>query len=182
MFFILPFVGVTVALLYYNWCATPASASSSSSVALFDDLSLSPSLPISLIRYPSRVFVGDTFCYFAGMTFAVVGILGRFSKTVLLFFIPQVINFILSVPQLFKLIPCPRHRLPSFNRDDGLLHCSRIPPFKVEDLSVAGRGCVLLLKMFNLASIKKDEKTGEVCFVLLTGEITKLTPFGLCGC
>jgi UDP-N-acetylmuramyl pentapeptide phosphotransferase/UDP-N-acetylglucosamine-1-phosphate transferase len=40
--------------------------------------------------YPSRVFVGDTFCYFAGMTFAVVGILGHFSKTMLLFFIPQV--------------------------------------------------------------------------------------------
>ena len=31
--------------------------------------------------YPSTVFVGDTFCYFAGMTFAVVGIHGHFSKT-----------------------------------------------------------------------------------------------------
>ena len=41
-------------------------------------------------RYPSKVFVGDTFCYFAGMTFAVVAILGGFSKTILLFFIPQV--------------------------------------------------------------------------------------------
>lgn len=36
--------------------------------------------------YPATVFVGDTFCYFAGMTFAVVGILGHFSKTLLLFF------------------------------------------------------------------------------------------------
>ena len=27
--------------------------------------------------YPSQVFVGDTFCYFAGMTFGVVGILGH---------------------------------------------------------------------------------------------------------
>lgn len=40
--------------------------------------------------YPARVFVGDTYCYFAGMTFAVMGILGHFSKTLLLFFIPQV--------------------------------------------------------------------------------------------
>ena len=48
--------------------------------------------------YPSRVFVGDTFCYFAGMTFAVVGILGHQSKTILLFFIPQLLNFALSVP------------------------------------------------------------------------------------
>jgi UDP-N-acetylglucosamine--dolichyl-phosphate N-acetylglucosaminephosphotransferase len=46
---------------------------------------------LALLRknaFPSRVFVGDTFCYFAGMTFAVVGILGHFSKTMLLFFIP----------------------------------------------------------------------------------------------
>ena len=31
-------------------------------------------------RYPSRVFVGDTYCYFAGMTFAVVAILGHFEQ------------------------------------------------------------------------------------------------------
>jgi UDP-N-acetylglucosamine--dolichyl-phosphate N-acetylglucosaminephosphotransferase len=62
--------------------------------------------------YPSRVFVGDTYCYFAGMTFAVAAILGHYSKTMLLFFIPQIFNFLMSVPQLFKLIPCPRHRLP----------------------------------------------------------------------
>lgn len=49
-------------------------------------------------RFPSKVFVGDTFCYCAGMTFAVVGILGHFSKTMMLFFIPQLINFILSIP------------------------------------------------------------------------------------
>lgn len=62
--------------------------------------------------YPSDVFVGDTYCYFAGMTFAVVGILGHFSKTMLLFFIPQVFNFLYSCPQLFHFVQCPRHRLP----------------------------------------------------------------------
>jgi|SRR5579859_5008781 len=46
------------------------------------------------------------------MTFAVVGILGHFSKTVLLFFIPQIFNSAYSVPQIFGIIPCPRHRLP----------------------------------------------------------------------
>jgi len=64
--------------------------------------------------YPSRVFVGDTYCYFAGMTFAVVGILAHFSKTMLLFFVPQIFNFIYSCPQLFRLIDCPRHRLPKY--------------------------------------------------------------------
>ncbi|XP_068632532.1 UDP-N-acetylglucosamine--dolichyl-phosphate N-acetylglucosaminephosphotransferase [Battus philenor] len=75
--------------------------------------------------YPSKVFVGDTFCYVSGMTFAVVGILGHFSKTVLLFFLPQIINFIYSVPQLFHIIPCPRHRLPKFNVETNLLHASK---------------------------------------------------------
>jgi UDP-N-acetylglucosamine--dolichyl-phosphate N-acetylglucosaminephosphotransferase len=74
--------------------------------------------------YPASVFVGDTFCYFAGMTFAVVGILGHFSKTLLLFFIPQIINFLWSVPQLFKRVPCPRHRLPAFNAKTGLMEPS----------------------------------------------------------
>ena len=40
--------------------------------------------------FPSKVFVGDTYTYFAGMTFAVAGILGHFSETLLLFFVPQV--------------------------------------------------------------------------------------------
>jgi len=71
--------------------------------------------------YPSKVFVGDTFCYYAGTTFAVVGILGHFSKTLLLFFIPQIINFTLSIPQLIGIVHCPRHRLPFYNTETKLL-------------------------------------------------------------
>ena len=74
--------------------------------------------------YPASVFVGDTFCYFAGMTVAVVGILGHFSKTLLLFFIPQIINFVYSMPQLFRLVPCPRHRLPKFDPKTGTMSAS----------------------------------------------------------
>ncbi|EED94061.1 udp-n-acetylglucosamin-dolichyl-phosphate : n-acetylglucosamin-phosphate transferase, partial [Thalassiosira pseudonana CCMP1335] len=84
---------------------------------------------LALLRhnwYPASVFVGDTYCYFAGMTFAVVGILGHFSKTLLLFFIPQVINFLWSTPQLFKRIPCPKHRLPKFNSQTGKMEPSRV--------------------------------------------------------
>ncbi|PWY84703.1 UDP-N-acetylglucosamine-dolichyl-phosphate N-acetylglucosaminephosphate transferase [Aspergillus sclerotioniger CBS 115572] len=101
LYFLLPFVGVSLALLCHNW-------------------------------YPSKVFVGDTYCYFAGMVFAVVGILGHFSKTLLLLFIPQIFNFLYSTPQLFNLIPCPRHRLPKFNASTGLLDASvtewTVPP------------------------------------------------------
>ena len=61
------------------------------------------------------------------MTFAVLGIHGHFSKTLLLLFLPQVYNFIISVPQVFKLVPCPRHRLPRCDPDTQLLHCSTFP-------------------------------------------------------
>lgn len=74
--------------------------------------------------YPSQVFVGDTFTYFAGMTLAVAGILGHFSETLLVFFIPQILNFLYSVPQLFKFVPCPRHRLPRYDPATGLLHAT----------------------------------------------------------
>jgi UDP-N-acetylglucosamine--dolichyl-phosphate N-acetylglucosaminephosphotransferase len=96
---------------------------------LFSLYMLLPFIGVSLALwwhnwYPARVFVGDTYCYFAGMVFAVVGILGHFSKTLLLLFIPQIFNFIYSAPQLFRLIPCPRHRLPRFNARTGLLEPS----------------------------------------------------------
>jgi UDP-N-acetylglucosamine--dolichyl-phosphate N-acetylglucosaminephosphotransferase len=75
--------------------------------------------------YPSRVFVGDTYTYFAGMALAVSGILGHFSETLLIFFIPQIINFLYSCPQLFKVVPCPRHRLPVYEKETGLLFPSK---------------------------------------------------------
>ena len=74
-------------------------------------------------RYPSKVFVGDTYCYFAGMTFAVAGILGHYVKTMAMFFLPQLINFLLSVPQIFGIFECPRHRLPKYNAKDDVLEC-----------------------------------------------------------
>ncbi|KAI9482420.1 glycosyl transferase family 4-domain-containing protein [Coemansia mojavensis] len=88
---------------------------------LFSLYLLLPFTAVSLALYywnvfPARVFVGDTYCYFAGMTFAVCGILGHFSKTLLLLFGPQIFNFIYSTPQIFGLVPCPRHRLPQMKR------------------------------------------------------------------
>jgi UDP-N-acetylglucosamine--dolichyl-phosphate N-acetylglucosaminephosphotransferase len=77
--------------------------------------------------FPADVFVGDTYCYFAGMTFAVVGIHGHFSKTLLLLFLPQIFNFLYSLPQLFKVMPCPRHRLPKVDTMTGLLRPSTFP-------------------------------------------------------
>ncbi|KAH7922041.1 hypothetical protein BV22DRAFT_1175278 [Leucogyrophana mollusca] len=75
--------------------------------------------------YPARAFPGDTLCYVTGMAFSVVGIQAHFSKTLLLFFLPQIFNFILSCPQLFGVVPCPRHRVPRFDPETNLLSPSK---------------------------------------------------------
>ncbi|ESO06670.1 hypothetical protein HELRODRAFT_94198 [Helobdella robusta] len=105
-------------------------------------------------KYPARVFVGDTFCYFSGMAFAVVAILGHFSKTMLLFFIPQVINFLYSVPQLFRFVPCPRHRLPKFNPKLNKLELS-YSRFKPTELTKLGRIILKIASIFKLVHFRK---------------------------
>lgn len=86
--------------------------------------------------YPARVFVGDTFTYFAGMTIAVAGILGHQSETLLLFLVPQVFNFVYSLPQLFGLVFCPRHRLPVFDPKTGLLRPKDAPDWNLVNLTL----------------------------------------------
>ena len=55
------------------------------------------------------------------MTFACAGIVGHFSKTILLMFIPQIINFLVSLPQLLGIVPIARHRLPKYDHKTRLL-------------------------------------------------------------
>ena len=88
------------------------------------------------------------------MTFAVVAILGHFSKTLLLFFIPQVINFLYSVPQLFHLLPCPRHRLPKYDKETDTVTFS-LTCFEKQKLSPVGRLCLTVLSVTRLASVKQ---------------------------
>lgn len=129
-------------------------------------------------RYPSQVFVGDTFNYLSGMTFAVVGILGHFSKTILLFFIPQVLNFIYSVPQLFHFIPCPRHRLPKYDHESDTVSNS-VTIFKESELGVLGKIMFRILKALRLVSVRSVKDGLTECnnltlinfFILFTGPI-----------
>uniref|UniRef100_A0A2L2YJL3 UDP-N-acetylglucosamine--dolichyl-phosphate N-acetylglucosaminephosphotransferase n=1 Tax=Parasteatoda tepidariorum TaxID=114398 RepID=A0A2L2YJL3_PARTP len=130
LYFMIPFLGVSLALLRFNW-------------------------------YPASVFVGDTYCYFAGMTFAVVGILGHFSKTMLLFFTPQIINFLFSCPQLFHFVPCPRHRLPKFNKDRNVMEPSTVI-FKKSSLSTLGCFCMWVARTFKLVCYKEEFKDNEL--------------------
>lgn len=112
------------------------------------------------------------------MTFAVVGILGHFSKTVLLFFIPQIINFIYSVPQLFRFIPCPRHRLPKHDPKTDLLNYSKTQ-FRVSDLNVLGKLSYFVFKHARLIRCEEGQDGVVTCnnftiinfAILLTGPI-----------
>ncbi|XP_043478392.1 UDP-N-acetylglucosamine--dolichyl-phosphate N-acetylglucosaminephosphotransferase [Leptopilina heterotoma] len=108
--------------------------------------------------YPSQVFVGDTFCYLSGMTFAVVGIIGHFSKTTLLFFIPQILNFVYSVPQLFHLVPCPRHRLPKINKETDTLDPSKVV-FNKSELNIVAKLIMRIYRIFRIVEWKEDGDT-----------------------
>jgi UDP-N-acetylglucosamine--dolichyl-phosphate N-acetylglucosaminephosphotransferase len=136
VYLLLPFIGVSLALLMHNW-------------------------------YPSKVFVGDTYCYFAGMLFAIDGILGHFSKTMWLLLIPQIFNFVYSAPQLAHLVPCPRHRLPRFNIRSGLMEPSTVT-FE-HPLRVPVQLVMKILHALRLLDIKTDDK----------GNITESTNFTL---
>lgn len=151
--FLLPFLGVSIGLLQYNW-------------------------------YPAKVFVGDTYCYFSGMVFALVGILGHFSKTLLIFFLPQIINFIYSVPQLFHIVPCPRHRLPKFNSNDLLMY----PSFaEVENQNSVVTMMLRILRLLHLIELKYDDHGKITSFSNMTIINLNLVWFGpkredtLCG-
>jgi len=113
-----------------------------------------------LNKYPAKVFVGDTYCYWAGMTIAAVAVNGGFSKTLALFLVPQILNFLYSVPQLFHWIPCPRHRLPKLNAETGRLEMSttEVDPGR---LSLLGQITLKLLMTLHLVHWREYEKDGE---------------------
>ena len=104
--------------------------------------------------YPARVFVGDTYCYFAGMTFAVAAILGHNTKTVLLFFVPQLVNFAYSFPQLLRVVPCPRHRMPGYLAATNQLTMS-FADFDLAELPSLGRLVVRACRALRLAHVEE---------------------------
>jgi len=121
---------------------------------------------LALLRlnwFPSRVFVGDTYCYFAGMTFAAVCMVGHYSKTMVLFMLPQFINFVYSCPQLFKFmgIPNPRHRMPSYDVDRGWVENS-YTEVRLAELKAVGKVVFWLLRTFRLAHVLPPDADGVV--------------------
>ena len=122
---------------------------------------MSTSIPLLYYNwYPSEVFPGDTFCYFSGMTFAVVAILGHFSKTLMLFLIPQVINFLYSLPQILHILPCPRHRLPKYNSNIDKVEMS-LEKVKVCELNAVGRILINFTKVLKILHVKEYCENGS---------------------
>eukprot|EP00392_Amoebophrya_sp_AT5.2_P012727 g12834.t1 len=134
LYILCPFAAVTLGILKFNW--------------------------YSIGLYPSQVFVGDTFCYFAGMTLAVAGIFGHYSKTLLLFLLPQLLNFVYGLPQLLRLIECPRHRLPAYDAEADVSRNSFATVCEA-DLSGTGRFVFRLYKLLRLCKVEEvSEGTG----------------------
>lgn len=95
------------------------------------------------------------------MAFAVVGVQAHYSKTLLLFFLPQIFNFVLSCPQLFGLVPCPRHRVPRFDAETHLLHPSRAE-FKDKPPSRLATVALRVLSALGMAELTVDAKSGQI--------------------
>jgi UDP-N-acetylglucosamine--dolichyl-phosphate N-acetylglucosaminephosphotransferase len=94
---------------------------------LYSLVILGPFCAVTLALYKwnkveAKTFVGDTYCYFAGSVLTASGIIGKSPIKLLLFFIPQLFNFIISLPQLFGIVFCPRHRLPTMDLKTGKLN------------------------------------------------------------
>ena len=50
----------------------------------------------------------------------------------------QIFNFLLSVPQIFHLVPCPRHRLPKYDPETDLMTPSTFQMKSLQELNLAG--------------------------------------------
>ncbi|MHA1349145.1 MAG: UDP-N-acetylglucosamine--dolichyl-phosphate N-acetylglucosaminephosphotransferase [Candidatus Odinarchaeia archaeon] len=88
---VLPFIGGSLALSYYN-------------------------------KFPAKVFVGNSYTYFAGTLLITIAVLANMEKVLILCTLPQLINFLMSLKDFKGKIP--RHRAPKFNPKTGLVEDS----------------------------------------------------------
>ena len=75
--------------------------------------------------------------------------------------LPQILNFLYSIPQLFKLVPCPRHRMPGFDQKTNTLTMS-YAEFTLSELPAPGRLVVRVCKALRLGHCEVEAATGRV--------------------
>jgi UDP-N-acetylglucosamine--dolichyl-phosphate N-acetylglucosaminephosphotransferase len=76
----------------------------------------------------------------------------------LLFLGPQVINFLYSVPQLFRLVPCPRHRMPAYAEEEDAVCVSFTDWFQEKSIN---KLVLLALERGGLAKVERMQE-GEL--------------------
>lgn len=108
---------------------------------LFSIFMMTPFLAASVAlayynRHPAQVFVGNSYTYFSGMCIIVTSILSNMEKIIILCTIPQFLNFVYSIKDFLR--DCPRHRLPAFNKETGLLEDSHYATLLNLILSIFG--------------------------------------------
>lgn len=67
--------------------------------------------------YPAQLFVGDSWCYLSGMFF--VASAQHDTELLAIMMLPQIINTLLSLPELIG--ECPRHRMPKYDVQEDVL-------------------------------------------------------------
>ncbi len=71
-------------------------------------------------------------------------------------------NFVYSIPQLFRLVPCPRHRLPKYDAKTDTVGMSLVE-FKSKELNPLGTFVLRVFDTFGLLYRREFEKDGERC-------------------
>lgn len=89
LYLLIPYIGVTSAYLTRNWYLGFTKVSGE-----------------MLWRRYFCILLWDDFRWYSALML-VVGILNNMTKTVLLFMLPQLFNFMYSCPQLFYFVQCP---------------------------------------------------------------------------
>merc|ERR1712232_575108 len=115
------------------------------------------------------------------MSVAACAILGHFSKTLWLLLLPQLLNFLFMLPQYLKYpgsIPCPRHRMPSFDPASGNINAS-VVEFTLDELSTLGRAAFHVYCMLGLVAVE-HLPSGKVRMTNLTLVCLCLHVLGSC--
>lgn len=74
-------------------------------------LFMSASLPLLYLNsYPSKVFIGNGYLFFSGYLLTLIN-----DRLLLPLYGLQIINTLLSLPQLLGVVHCPRHRMPAYD-------------------------------------------------------------------
>ncbi|VDN53995.1 unnamed protein product [Dracunculus medinensis] len=73
----------------------------------------------------------------------------------------MVFNFIYSIPQLFRFVPCPRHRLPHFSVKSNTVGMSLVK-FKIKDLHPIGKLSLNVLHFMGMLYSNTFERSGEI--------------------